>query len=353
MIKHCSSHRNRSSRFALIGAALFAALVLPAAGATTKAEIIEVRKIWDEGRHNAFTDLVRWKDRWWCTFREAEDHVGGDGAIRILTSTDGVKWESAARLTEKGIDLRDPKLTVMPSGNLMLNCGGSVYEGRTLKGRQSRVLYSSDGRSWTAPQRILKEGEWLWRVTWHDGVAYGAAYDSTTSSSVPGSEWHLAIHRSTDGVKWELLKQLDVKGRPNEATLRFKQNGEMIAMVRRESGDRMGHIGYAPPPYTNWTWQESNHRFGGQNLIQIPSGKWIAGTRDYTNIKPGASGGARTIIAELENDGKLTTLVTLPSDGDTSYPGLVWHNGELAVSFYSSHEGKSAIYFARVKIGTR
>src|SRR5687767_9006373 len=126
----------------------------PAAAAATKAEILEVRKIWDEGQHNAFTDLVRWHDRWWCTFREAEDHVGGDGAIRILTSADGIKWESAARLTEKGIDLRDPKLTIMPSGNLMLNCGGSVYEGRTLKGKQSRVIYSSDGRSWTAPQRI-------------------------------------------------------------------------------------------------------------------------------------------------------------------------------------------------------
>src|SRR6187455_417118 len=103
--------RDWLSQLGLMLAAL-AVLVLPAAGATSKAEIVEVRKIWDEGRHNAFTDLIRWKDRWWCTFREAEDHVGGDGAIRVLTSTDGVKWESAVRLTEKGIDLRDPKLTV-------------------------------------------------------------------------------------------------------------------------------------------------------------------------------------------------------------------------------------------------
>src|SRR5678815_2607483 len=109
------------------------------AHAATKAEIIEVKKIWDAGAHNAFTDLVRWHDRWWCTFREAEDHVGGDGAIRILTSVDGTKWESAALLTEKGIDLRDPKFSVMPSGKLMLNCGGSIYEGKTLKGKRSRA----------------------------------------------------------------------------------------------------------------------------------------------------------------------------------------------------------------------
>src|SRR5688572_25301459 len=95
-----TSPKTRNRRHAALGAMLFALFAgsgfAPAAAAATKAEIIEVRKIWDEGRHNAFTDLVRWKDRWWCTFREGEDHVGGEGAIRILTSTDGGKWESAA-----------------------------------------------------------------------------------------------------------------------------------------------------------------------------------------------------------------------------------------------------------------
>src|SRR5678816_701456 len=115
------------------------AFVPQATRAASKPELIESKKIWDAGRHNAFTDLVRWHDRWWCTFREADDHVGGDGAIRILTSVDGTKWESAALLTEKGIDLRDPKFSVMPSGKLMLNCGGSIYEGKTLKGKRSRA----------------------------------------------------------------------------------------------------------------------------------------------------------------------------------------------------------------------
>jgi hypothetical protein len=341
------------SRIVIAACCAMAGMVLNAAtpaGAGAKAEILEVRKIWDVGAHNAFTDLVRWNDRWWCTFREADAHVGGDGAIRILTSRDGKKWESTALLTEKGIDLRDPKLTVTPAGKLMLNCGGSVYEGQTLKGKQSRVLFSSDGRTWTAPQRILSEGEWLWRVTWHQDVAYGAAYRSTTASSVPGPEWSLALYRSNDGVKWDLVKNMEVTGRPNETTLRFKQNGDMIAMVRREAGDTMGYVGYASPPYKHWTWNVSNHRFGGQNFIQLPDGRWIAGTRDYTNIKKGAGSAPRTILAELGADGHLKPLVTFPSDGDTSYPGLIWHDKKMWVSYYSSHEGKSAIYIATVKL---
>ncbi len=40
----------------------------------------------------------------------------------------------------------------------------------------------------------------------------------------------------------------------------------------------------------------------------------------------------------------------LPSGGDTSYAGLVLHNGLLWVSYYSSHEEKTAIYLAKVKL---
>ncbi|MBN9121401.1 MAG: hypothetical protein J0I06_19995 [Planctomycetes bacterium] len=39
-----------------------------------------------------------------------------------------------------------------------------------------------------------------------------------------------------------------------------------------------------------------------------------------------------------------------PSGGDTSSAGLVWHHGVLWVSYYSSHEGKSAVYLAKVKV---
>lgn len=330
---------------------LLSLAALPGHAAVT-AEIVEVKKIWDAGAHNAFTDLIRWRDRWWCTFREAEDHVGGDGAIRVLTSIDGVRWESAARLTEAGIDLRDPKFSVTPAGKLMLNCGGSVYGGtKVLKSRQSRVMFSDDGRTWTAPRRILSEGEWHWRVTWHNGVAYGAAYDSKTPSNAPsGPEWLLNLYKSTDGVTWDLVKKMEVTGRPNETTLRFEPDGTMLMLVRREGDDRMGHIGRAKPPYQSWTWQTTNHRFGGQNALRLASGAWLIGTRDYTAMKPGVTGGARTMLGQLQADGKIATLATFPSDGDTSYPAMVMHGGQLWFSYYSSHEGKTSIYLARLKL---
>src|SRR4051812_7690851 len=96
--------RSRRTFVLLLLTALGAFAATLRAAAAPKAEIIESKKIWDAGAHNAFTDLVYWHARWWCTFREADAHVGGDGAIRILSSADGGTWESAALLTEKGVD---------------------------------------------------------------------------------------------------------------------------------------------------------------------------------------------------------------------------------------------------------
>ena len=109
--------------------------------------IVSVARIWDAGARDAFTDLIRWRDHWYCTFREGDAHVGGDGRLRVLDSTDGKKWKSAALVRETGVDLRDPKLSITPDDRLMITAGGSVYDGTPDLGRQPRVMFSKDGPS--------------------------------------------------------------------------------------------------------------------------------------------------------------------------------------------------------------
>jgi hypothetical protein len=318
----------------LLPLAALAALALAAAAPAGEPRLVAVGKIWDRAPHNAFTDLARWRGRWYCIFREADGHVGGDGKLRVLESGDGGQWQPAALIAEEGIDLRDPKLSVTPDGRLMVVAGGSVYRGtKTLMGRQPRVAFSRDGREWTPPQRVLAEGEWLWRVTWHEGKAYGVSY---------GDGGSLKLFVSPDGVKYDLLTRLDVPGEPNEATLRFLDGGELMALVRREGGNTLGWVGTSRPPYRAWKWHETKHRLGGPNFLALPDGSLWAAGRSYP-------GGAKTVLARLSRDGYEPAL-TLPSGGDTSYPGLVWHDGLLWVSYYSSHEGKSSIYLAKVQL---
>ena len=303
-------------------------------------KLLSVTKIWDQGNHNAFTDLIRFKGAWYCSFREADDHVGGDGRIRILTSRDGARWTSAAALTEAGIDLRDPKLSIAADNRLMVVAGGSVYQGtKVLKGRQPRVAFSKDGRNWTAPRRVLNEGEWLWRVAWHQGKAYGVAYNSAATS-----DWAVTLYESADGLDWTAVTPLEVPGRPNETTVRFLPNGDMVALVRREAQDKQAWIGLSHKPYKTWTWHPAGHQVGGPNFIVLANGQMIGGGRDYRNGPPN-----HTAIGPLTAD-SYSPQLTLPSSGDNSYPGFVFYKGMLWTSYYSTHEGKTAIYLAKIRL---
>ena len=71
------------------------------------ARLVEHRKIWDAAPHNAFTDLIRFQDRWYCVFREGDGHASGAGKLRVLRSDDAQKWTSAALIALDGVDLRE------------------------------------------------------------------------------------------------------------------------------------------------------------------------------------------------------------------------------------------------------
>ncbi len=354
-----------ASSFRMIGlSAAFLAIIIQPATAQEKQKpetglkLLNVTKIWDEGKHNAFTDLIRFRDAWYCTFREGDGHVGGDGTIRVLRSKDGKEWTSTANISEPGIDLRDPKFSIMPDGKLMIVAGGSVYKGgKTLLGRQPRVVISYEGSNWSAPQRVLGEGDWLWRVTWNKDVAWGISYipQARTQPAAkaaadkgdkiePGpADWKLKLVKSTNGFDWEVVKYLDVPGFANESTVRFLPDDTMVAFVRREAGNKFGWIGTSKPPYTDWTWTETKHRLGGPNFIVLEDGSMIAGSREHTEK------GSRTALGRMTTTSYSPELL-LPSSGDNSYPGFVFHEGKLWVSYYSSHEGKTSIYLAEIEL---
>lgn len=313
------------------------AFVFSTNAAFAEPRILSVEKIWDQGAHNAFTDIVRYKDWWYCTFREADNHVGTDGNIRIIRSADGAEWDSCGFLTEESIDLRDPKLSITPDNRLMVNMGGSDYEGKELIGRRPRVSFSSDGTTWSAPRKICSEGDWLWRVTWHDGQAWGVSYDNRIGKE---DEWHLRLYVSDDGVNYKIRTLFDIPGRPNETTLRFMPDGTMVALVRREAGNKFAWIGTSAAPYIDWAWNETEMQVGGPNFIRARDGQLWAGHRYYP-------GGAKTVLSQMTVN-SLEKVLEFPSGGDTSYPGFAWNGDELWMTYYASHEGKTSIYLAKI-----
>ena len=310
--------------------------------------IVSIEKIWDRPDHSAFTDLALFGDYLYCTFREGSGHIPGlNGVARVLRSRDRMNWESVAVLKERHVDLRDPKLSITPDGRLMINMGASYYRGPKRLKIESRVAFSdTTGTKFDAPQKIefpseiVTGADWLWRVTWHDGYAWGCV------QQVPKEGRALVLVRSRDGIHYEAVSAPEVPG-PSETTLRFLPDGTLVAMIRCESKPAIGRIGTTRPPYTDWTIVDSNKRFGGPNFIQLPGGSWLAGSRAYDD------GLSTTQLWWLNPaTGQCDTLLRFPSGGDNSYPGFAVDKarGLVYVSYYSSHQGKTAIYLATLRL---
>ncbi len=330
---------------------LFVFLLMGAAMMAADWELVSVAKIWDQPRHAAFGDLIRWRDRWYAVFREGQGHAPAkgrtdDGKLRVISSADGTGWQSEALLEEAGVDLRDPHLSITGNGRLMIVAGGSYYPNGEYKSRQSRVFFSKEGKKWTAPRKVVEDTHWLWRVTWHKGVAYGVAKYGSPSAELKTNPRKVRLVKSRDGAKWETVTELAVPG-GDETAVRFTADGTMVALTRRTWEDgNIAWVGTSKAPYTEWTWKPSGYFIGGPNVAILPSGKWVAGGRIYEG---GDRSKPHTEVGELTAAG-FTPKLRLPSGGDSSYPGFVWHEGLLWTLYYSSHEGKTSIYLAKIKV---
>jgi len=207
------------------------------------------------------------------------------------------------------------------------------------------VSFSQDGKQWTKPQIVVQPGRWLWCVTWNKAKAYGVSYTAGKGTR------HLDLLVTTDGINYKQhVAKLFEQGYPTEVTLRFDTDGTCYAIVRRDrhgTDSSTALLGISKPNYKHWQFKDLGtdfNGFGGPNLIRIPNGHWIAAGRMH-------QGGAHTALTYIDvENGTMTKLIKLPSGGDTSYPGLLWHKKMLYVSYYSSHEGKTSIYLAKVRV---
>ncbi len=306
-------------------------------------------RIWDKANHNAFTDLIRFKSYFYCTFREGKSHVPKDtadnGKIRIIRSHDGKTWESVVLLSSRKYDLRDPKLSVTPGHRLMVLMGGSHYVNGILKDMLPHISFSSDGLEFSDPEpasiedSIRSDFDWIWRVTWRGNKGYGVVYQSGKQDKQNKER----LLMTPDGISYSRVADFNIGSLPNEATVRFDGEGNIFILLRREANAN-GFLGMSPPPYTDWKWKELTYRLGGPDLLVLKNNRLIIGTRLYL------PGSAKTVIYCTNRDGNIRKSIELPSGGDTSYPGLLIFKRQLYISYYSSHEGKTSIYLSRISM---
>lgn len=341
----------------LIGAAAMNPLF---AADPPRVEVTAVRRAFHNGDHNAFTDLVRFRDRLYLTFRTCPDGHGvfPTSSIFILTSQDGDEWRPVHQFSVARRDTRDPHFLVFQDKLFVYTgawyCGEGPPARRDLNEHLGYAAWSSDGADWNGP--VMLEGtygHYIWRAAAHDGRVYLCGRRKREFVHLPSAEddpvIESAMLESDDGLVFRYRGRFQEEFGDETAFL-FLENGELLA-VARSGGGRNAQLIRSAPPFTEFERSDLDRYIGGP-LLKTWAGHFLVGGRKTI-------GAAQTALYWLV-DGDLVEFAELPSGGDNSYPGFVTLDADRAlVSYYSSHErdesgaAVTAIYLAELRLRRR
>jgi hypothetical protein len=281
--------------------------------------------------------------------------VSTNGAIRIVTTDLVGNLINSVKISIADTDLRDPKLSITPQGSLMLIAYArlTTVDNKTLSSKNLCWL-SQTGKSWSSPSEFANKNWWLWRIKWHNNLAYGFAYNRAANAinlykGDPKRSFHLHQAEVLSLAKHN-------KGYPNESDLVFV-NDTAYALIRRDADTYSAQLGRSDFPYKKWTWTDLKIYIGGPVMLQLSKSKMLIAGRIVQNGK--LVTGLLILNMDLDtikknlnlNSANLKLLTVLPSAGDNSYPGLVLINRMLYVSYYSSHESrKTSVYLTQIDI---
>jgi hypothetical protein len=330
-----------------------------AAEEVPQVRVSNIRRVFHNGEHNAFTDLVRFQGRYYLTFRSCpEGHgVSPRASIIILVRDDLAQWQQVHQFHVAKRDTRDPHFLVFR--NKLFVYTGTWYSGdRSLSPAEydlnlhlGYAAWSDDGVAWHSP--VMLEGtfgHYIWRASTFDGRAFlcgrrKLGFEVLTRGE--GRQVESLMLESDDGLVWRKRAVFqEIEG--DETAFQFEPDGTVVAIGRRGRGN--AQLLQSQPPYDHWDRRELDRYIGGPLLTRWGD-RYVVGGRKTIGDR-----GPKTSMYWLVDD-QLHEFAELPSGGDTSYPGFIELSPTKAVmSWYSTHEkdekGKmiTAIYMADLEI---
>ncbi len=331
----------------------------------------------NDGLHNAFTDLILWRDLFWLIYVSSPSHFKNKASrLVLMNSKDAHSWQevkifdgSQVRESVRHMpDIRDPKLAVIQNKLFVFALLNEKFDPEPY---QTILSSSADGITWEPFSAALSAG-WLLGhpIVTNDGkTAFAAAHRIDQGTA--------ALFTSEDGYSWFQKSTIfdgngNAPGRADETAIQFTGKGEMLAVTRLESGSSLfGNkqactlISSAVSPFDKWTNSSRSFitRLDGPVLFCLHDKMYAVGRRQVEVKHPlqgqGSAFGRKRTALFMVNLPILTQLNTqqgerrtknsspgllhlfdLPSSGDTSYAGVVVKDGVLYISYYSNDPGQ-------------
>ena len=310
-----------------------------------KVRVESVRRVFHNGEHNAFTDLVRYKRKFYLTFRSCPDGhmVHPTSSIVVLSSEDGREWKQVHRFSVAKRDVRDPHFLVFKEQLFVYTgtwyCGDSSPEVLKTNLHLGYAAWTEDGKRWHGPKMLEGTyGHYIWRAAEFGGKAYlcGRRKREFAESATREERNVLtesALLESDDGLIWRTAGFFQERY-GNETAFLIEQDGSILAVARSGSG-RNAQVLRSRPPYQQWDRRDLDRYIGGPLLAKW-AGHYLVGGRKSITGEP------RTSLYWFVNN-VLHEFAELPSAGDNSYPGFLELSPTRAiVSYYSTHEKDQA-----------
>ena len=319
----------------LLAIVALSSLAPAAFAATAEVRVENIRRVFHNGEHNAFTDMIRWRGKFWLAFRSCPDGhgVSSTASIIILSSTDAKTWSPAHRFSVPKRDTRDPHFLAFKD-QLFVYCG-TWYAGDGLLPREKYdfnqhlgyAVWTGDGNTWAGPRHLEGTyGHYIWRAA-TDG---GKAYLCGRRAHVGGRQ--SALLESDDGLVWK-FRSVFQETSGNETAFMIDAAGQITALCRKTSTE--SDLVRSRPPYDQWSRVTIPEFIGGPLLVRWGDRVLVGGRR----VTPA---GPQTTLSWLQGN-TLVPFAELPSGGDNSYPGFVeLDDGRGLVSWYSTHEKDAA-----------
>ncbi|MEC7566961.1 MAG: hypothetical protein VX738_14865 [Planctomycetota bacterium] len=298
------------------------------------------RLAFNNGEHNAFTDLTWFQGHIYLTFRSCPDGhmVFPTSRILVMKSTDGKKWDLVHEFSVKNRDTRDPHFAILNDTLFIYTgtwyCGPNKSPERNLNQMVGYGVSTRDGVAWSAPS-ILEGtyGHYVWRTATFGDRIYMCArrirgFQEVRSVAKRAPLMRSLILVSDDGAHFQPAGVFQ-ETHGDETAFMFDSEGNVTAVGRRGRGNaeliRLS-------PSLKVTERVDLGRYIGGPFIRSMGDHIIVAGRNVRNDKP-----VTTVCWLIKNS--LVDLCILPSGGDCSYPAMVQLcPGCMLVSYYSSHE---------------
>lgn len=346
--------------------------------------VLSARKIWDIDRTDpgkgvklggeVHPDLIRFKDHWYCSFKES-------GRSRLIRSVDGEAWQTVKVFDWDGVRMGRPYLSITAEGQLMVNSwmnplgpsgGKRKNDGTTRFRRQFSVTWlTEDGEHWSGAHAASLP--LYFSTTWFDGVGYNFGTNGTLYYTLDGRKWDaLAADQYPTGEVTASFDRHDLGNTPgqlqpscSEAGIAFDpSDGRGYALLRTNPICAMLGVAHTPH-YNDWSWksmqvdwegdgnlvpadQVMGVQLGGPRLQYLSDGRLIGSGRADNSTEQITR--ARVILFFVDPPrGVITPFAKL--DGYGHYHGVVEHDGDLWVACGNeSQQDAFEVFLLRVSL---